>query len=69
MSNSVLDSLVSVFNVAIASAYPDLPFTQAAIIPSQPKQEKFGDYQVIQNANTVLDPNRPAKNETKRRDD
>ena len=47
MSNSVLDSLVSIFNVAIASAYPDLPLTQAAIIPSQPKQEKFGDYQVI----------------------
>ena len=45
MSNSVVNSLVSIFNVAIASAYSDILAPGAAVIPIQPKQEKFGDYQ------------------------
>jgi len=45
MSASILDSLVSLFTVAIAGAFPNVPFVKAAVNPTSPKQEKFGDYQ------------------------
>lgn len=45
MSNSVADSLISIFNVAVASAFSDISAPTALILPIQPKQEKFGDYQ------------------------
>jgi uncharacterized coiled-coil protein SlyX len=45
MSASILDSLVSLFTVAIAGAFPNVPFIKAAVNPTSPKQEKFGDYQ------------------------
>lgn len=45
MTASILDSLVSLFTVAIAGAFPNVPFIKAAVNPTSPKQEKFGDYQ------------------------
>lgn len=45
MSSSILDTLVSIFTVAIAGAFPNVPFMKAAVNPTSPKQEKFGDYQ------------------------
>ena len=45
MSKSISDYLASIFDVAIAGAFPDLPLVNSPIIPIQPKQEKFGDYQ------------------------
>ena len=45
MSKSIIDYIQSIFDVAIASAFPDLPLVKSPIIPVQPKMEKFGDYQ------------------------
>jgi hypothetical protein len=41
----MVDTLISIFNVALASAFPDIVGQKATLTPISPKQEKFGDYQ------------------------
>ena len=47
ISQSIFDTLKSIFTVAMASAFPDLFTPEAKLQPVQEKMAKFGDYMCV----------------------
>ena len=47
ISQSIYDTLKSIFTVAMASAFPDLFTPEAKLQPVQEKMAKFGDYMCV----------------------